>query len=88
MASRSWKSVWPIAPNVTVRIPAGAGSFIRYRMRAPATLSVGLSHGVVPVWSLGGAGPGGRNLLRIRGPDGGEATHLFASGIALEPGAR
>lgn len=66
--------------------PGGRGVLIRYRLRAPATLSVGLSHGVVPVWSLGGAGPGGRNLLRIRGPDGGEAMHRYASGIALEPG--
>ena len=78
--------------------PGGRGVDICYRMRGPAVMSVGLSHGVEPVWSLDGAQPGGLNQVRLRrgtaaaaaARDGGQAGEeimpCFFSNLRLEEG--
>lgn len=73
-------------PGRAGEMPGGRGVRIRYRMRAPATLSVGLSHGVEPVWSLGGAEPGGLNALRVERAGGATQSFRYASGVALAAG--
>ena len=63
----------------------GPGMRTRYRATAPAMLSVGLSHGTEPVWSLGHR-PGGTNGLTVHHTDGGSEALQFASGKALDTG--
>ena len=66
--------------------PGGRGVDIRYRMRGPAVMSVGLSHGVEPVWSLDGAQPGGLNQVRLRRGASEEIMPGFFSNLGLEAG--
>lgn len=73
-------------PERAGEMPGGRGVRIRYGLRGPATLSVGLSHGVEPVWSLGGAQPGGLNSLRVERARNGTEAYRYASGVALEKG--
>ncbi len=73
----------PPAPHCHV---GGPGIVTRYRLRAPAVLSAGLSHAKVPVWSHGDAPPGGVNSLRIETAAGEVETYRFVSGYALQPG--
>lgn len=63
----------------------GPGVRTRYRATAPATLSVGLSHGVEPVWSLTDR-PGGTNGLTVHRIGGGSEHLTFASGNMLVEG--
>ena len=64
----------------------GPGLRKRYRLRGAASISAGLSHGEVPVWSAAGCPPGGTNSLRVDRPDGSGSTHRFVSGLALGAG--
>jgi N-methylhydantoinase B len=64
----------------------GRGLRTVYRLRSPATLSAGLSHARVPVWSLGTDHPGGLNRLTVRRKGGGEQDHALVSGLALAAG--
>lgn len=73
-------------PERPAEMPGGRGVRIRYGLRGPATLSVGLSHGVEPVWSLGGAGPGGLNSLVVERAGVGADGFRYASGVELETG--
>ena len=66
--------------------PGGRGVDIRYRMRGPALMSVGLSHGVEPVWSLEGAQPGGLNQVRLQRGESEEVMPGFFSNLGLEEG--
>ena len=61
----------------------GAGVEVAYKMRAPAVLSAGLSHAVVPTWSETGL-PGGTNALSIKRKDGETESLQFASGVHLQ----
>lgn len=64
----------------------GPGVVTRYRLLGPATLSVGLSHGVESVWSSGTSVPGGVNGLHVL-QAGEAAQHFqFVSDYALETG--
>jgi N-methylhydantoinase B/oxoprolinase/acetone carboxylase alpha subunit len=49
-------------------------------------MSVGLSHGVEPVWSLDGAQPGGLNQVLLRRENREEAMPCFFSNLGLEEG--
>ena len=73
-------------PDVEGVHPGGRGVRLRYRMRGDATLSVGLSHGTVPVWSVGPEETGGLNRLAVLRRDGTSVTPAFASGVALAAG--
>lgn len=64
----------------------GPGVRTRYLLRAPAQLSAGLSHSVVPVWSQNEAPPGGLNTLRIRSAGNAEKTYSFVGGLKLDAG--
>ena len=64
----------------------GPGVVTRYRMRAPAILSAGLSHATQPVWSQGTDIPGGTNWLSIHRKDTPPERHAFVSGVHLGPG--
>ena len=55
-------------------------------MRGPAVMSVGLSHGVEPVWSLEGAQPGGLNQVRLQRGESEEVMPGFFSNLGLEEG--
>lgn len=64
----------------------GRGLVTRYRMRGAAVMSAGFSHAEVPVWSLPGAGPGGRNALAVRKGDDRVAQPGFVSNLRLSAG--
>ncbi|MEM8729399.1 MAG: hydantoinase B/oxoprolinase family protein [Pseudomonadota bacterium] len=64
----------------------GPGVVTRYRLRAPATLSAGLSHGTHPVWAQGGASEKGVNRLSVTTPAGQARSWQFVSGHVLAPG--
>jgi N-methylhydantoinase B len=66
--------------------PGGRGVVTRYRLRGPAVMSAGFSHGAVPVWSLPGAGDGGLNRLALI-RDGAASTQPgFVSNLRLVEG--
>jgi len=75
-----------IAPTYEGLHSGGHGVRTRYKLLGDATVSVGLSHGVVPVWSLEDALPGGKNSLRVRTTAARCESHLFASGLKLSSG--
>ncbi|MFK7992899.1 MAG: hydantoinase B/oxoprolinase family protein [Granulosicoccus sp.] len=66
--------------------PGGAGIALRYQMRESATLSVGYSHAIIPVWSQKGCVSGGINWLTIVQRDGQRKTYSFTSGFSLDVG--
>ena len=66
--------------------PGGRGVVTRYLMRGEGVMSVGFSHGVVPVWGLPGASDGGRNALSIH-RDGNQLEQAtFVSKVAIRSG--
>ncbi|MCB1355607.1 MAG: hydantoinase B/oxoprolinase family protein [Maritimibacter sp.] len=73
-------------PELDVRHRGGRGVSVLYRTRGPATLSVGYTRGVVPVWSAGAAPKGGTNVMRVLRRSGDTETHRFVSGLRLAPG--
>ena len=73
-------------PDAPGAFAGGRGVRTRYRLRAPAMLSSGLSHARVPVWSCRTDVPGGTNRLTVGRRGGGCQDHAFVSGLALEPG--
>ena len=75
-----------IAPHNEDFNTGGHGVRTKYRMLGEATLSVGMSHGVVPVWSQEGTIAGGKNGLSVRGAEDHHEQHLFASGLVLSAG--
>ncbi len=64
----------------------GDGVLTRYRLRGPATVSAGLSHGKVPVWGLPGGSAGGLNSLQVRRQGRQPEAHRFVSGLDLTEG--
>ena len=74
------------APSQGVGPRGGAGLKTCYRMRAPAKVSIGFSHGRVPVWSHAGGEPGGINRVRIIRHTGAVEDYSAAFNAALEPG--
>jgi len=75
-----------IAPEIKGQHRGGHGVNTIYQVLAPATVSVGYSHGQVPVWSLPGGALGGLNRLTIESPNGEREIYQFASGLQLIPG--
>lgn len=75
-------------PRQAGRHKGGHGVSVLYEMRNAATLSVGYTRAVVPVWSLGEAPPGGKNAMHIIRQDGCKDYHQFVSGAQLNPGDR
>ncbi|MEM8916303.1 MAG: hydantoinase B/oxoprolinase family protein, partial [Pseudomonadota bacterium] len=66
----------------------GRGVSTVYRLRAPAVLSVGMSHAEVPTWSLNQGRDGGINSLKVCEPGGSEKAFRFVSGLTLGPGSK
>ena len=67
---------------------AGRGVSVLYETRAEASLSVGYTRGVVPVWSLDQVPQGGKNAMHILRGSGEIEYHRFISGARLKPGDR
>ncbi|MEP3279813.1 MAG: hydantoinase B/oxoprolinase family protein [Stappiaceae bacterium] len=74
------------APNSQAGQAGGQGLVTRYRMANTASLSVGYSHAVVPVWSLCGADSRGLNALHVLRVSGTQEHYQFVSGLSLDPG--
>lgn len=66
----------------------GRGVSLLYELRTNATLSVGYTRAVAPVWSIGDAPPGGKNAMQILRRSGAREFHQFASGVDLNAGDR
>jgi len=66
----------------------GLGVSLLYELRANATLSVGYTRAIKPVWSLNNSEPGGKNSMLIIRADGTNEKHQFASDIHLDLGDR
>lgn len=66
----------------------GHGVSLLYELRAAATLSVGYTRAIKPVWSLNKSDPGGRNSMHIIRADGKREKHQFASDLHLNSGDR
>lgn len=77
-----------LAPQRDCVHAGGHGVRTQYRLLSNATVSVGLSHGVVPVWSTDETCAGGTNRLRIRTALGENSQYCFASGLELLAGDR
>ena len=75
-------------PEQDVRHRGGQGVSVLYETRAQASLSVGYTRAVVPVWSIDRAAAGGRNAMRIIRSSGASEHHRFISGVRLDPGDR
>lgn len=75
-------------PEQAVRHKGGHGVSVLYELRGDASLSVGYTRAVEPVWSLGTLAPGGRNAMRIQRKNGDQEYHRFVSGAVLKPGDR
>jgi N-methylhydantoinase B len=75
-------------PEVSSGHAGGLGVSLCYEVMAPASLSAGYTRARIPVWSLGGAAPGGRNSLTVIRGDGNRETHQFVSGLNLAVGDR
>lgn len=76
------------APQNEGNLAGGHGVRTKYHLLADATVSVGLSHGVVPVWSTDYASLGGRNSLWVREASGESRQYCYASGLELGAGDR
>jgi N-methylhydantoinase B len=63
----------------------GRGLTTRYALRAPATLSIGLTRARQPVWGAAGGGPGGTNGMTVARA-GVSAAYTMVSGLALAAG--
>ena len=77
-----------LAPQNEGGIAGGHGVRSVYQLLDSATVSVGLSHGVVPVWSNDDTFAGGTNSLRVRTASGENRQYCFASGLELQAGDR
>jgi N-methylhydantoinase B len=66
----------------------GYGVETVWRMRAPATLSVGYSRARRPVWGLVGGAAGGVNGVEVEDGEGAVNTYAFASGVSVAAGDR
>lgn len=66
--------------------PGGRGVHTRYRMQAPAVVSAGFSHGVVPVWALGDATKGGLNTLFVEREGVRQTQPTYVSKLTVQPG--
>lgn len=75
-------------PEQDVTHRGGAGVSVLYETRTTASLSVGHTRGVVPVWSAEGAPEGGKNAMQVLRKSGETERHRFVSGLLLEPGDR
>lgn len=64
----------------------GHGIDTTFELLADATISVGYSHGSIPVWSHENAAPGGTNSLVVETVSGDHIEHQFASGLDLKAG--
>jgi len=67
-------------------LPGGAGVSLAYKLRAPAVLSSGYSHAVVPTWSTCANLEGGVNSLRVVRADGEIEVFSYTSGTRLNFG--
>jgi N-methylhydantoinase B len=75
-------------PDQEVRFKGGHGISVLYEMRNNASLSVGYTRAIVPVWSLNQSLPGGRNSMKIFRSNGEVEYHRFISGLSLRQGDR
>lgn len=75
-------------PERAGRHQGGHGVSVLYETRGDATLSVGYTRAVVPVWSLNRAVSGGKNAMHIVRRDSRREYHRFISGAQLQPGDR
>ena len=75
-------------PKQDVSYQGGHGVSILYETRGDASLSVGYTRAVVPVWSMSRALPGGKNAMKILRKGGDTQYHRFVSGVHLKPGDR
>lgn len=75
-----------LSPDLAGHHRGGHGIDTTYHLLADATISVGYSHGNIPVWSQENAPPGGTNSLVVEMVSGDKAQHRFASGLELKAG--
>ena len=73
-------------PREASGFSGGHGMSVLYELRGQANLSVGYTRARIPVWSLGGEPPGGKNAMHIIKKSGDRRYHQFVSGEILEPG--
>ena len=72
--------------NDQERHAGGPGVLTKYRMRAPALLSVGFSHASVPVWDQDSGHAGNVNALTVQSADGNRQPHQLVGGLQLSVG--
>lgn len=75
-----------VAPYQEGEHAGGHGVVTRYRMNAPATISSGFSHSVIPVWSEDGATDGGLNSFVAHRQSGIAESYSIVSGLKLVAG--
>lgn len=75
-----------LCPEVEGQNRGGHGVDTTYLLLSEATISVGYSHGEVPVWSHENATAGGTNSLVVQKSSGDERKYQFASGLKLHMG--
>lgn len=73
-------------PQQSVRYKGGRGVMILYEVRSDASLSVGYTRGVVPVWSLNNAAEGGKNSMCVIRNNREKENYQFVSGLDLRKG--
>ena len=73
------------APGGSGLHQGGRGLTTRYALRAPATLSIGLTRARQPVWGAAGGDPGGTNGMTVARA-GVSAAYAMVSGLALAAG--
>ena len=73
-------------PRNATGYTGGHGVSVTYEARAPASLSVGYTRAIIPVWSLNDQAPGGTNVMAIQRVLGAEEHHQFTSGVTLQAG--
>ena len=75
-------------PEQNTEHSGGRGVSVLYEARNDASLSVGYTRGVVPVWSIGDAPSGGTNAMKVFRKNGAVEPHQFVSGLNLNSGDR
>ena len=75
-------------PSVDGVHAGGRGVTLEYEVRGRANLSVGYTRARIPVWSMPGTSPGGRNSMHILRTSGEREYHRFVSGAVLDAGDR
>ena len=75
-----------LCPEIDGQNRGGHGIDTTYLLLSDATISVGYSHGEIPVWSHENASAGGTNSLVVQKSTGDVTRHRFASGLCLQAG--